>query len=190
MIAPTRAGRRTALSDSRAKWIQAIPPVAVFVALVAAGIVEFVLSRHVAHPDRPPGGGPDATTFISTLIAIYAVFLSVYGVFLPLLLGPGNRRDRWQRLVIALVVVAVGADLWRIWNSFGDLYLTTERNLSSGRVDDAGYEFTHVWFVVNLVAILAASSALAFRRVPKAAASPSTSDGQATTKPVSHPSPP
>jgi hypothetical protein len=162
-----RCEQGRALAYLRANWRRAILPVAILVALATAFIVDLELSYHKDHPDRELGAGPDATTFISTLVALYAVFLSVYGVLLPLLLDREQRQDRWQRLAFVLIVLAVIADLYRIENSLGDLYQTTGRHLSSGRVDDAGYEFTHVWFVVNLAAILGAVIALALRRRAK-----------------------
>ena len=98
---------------------------------------------------------PDATVFISTLILIYTVFIAVYGAVIPLILARANR-DVWKWLILTLIAIAFVEDLRRIQNSLGDLYATTLKQLTIGKVQDANSEFIHIYFYGNVVVIVIA----------------------------------
>ena len=102
---------------------------------------------------------PDATVFISTLILIYTVFLTVYGVILPQLLE--KKRRLWIWLMFSGIVIAVMVDSYRILNSVGDLYLTTIDTFSAKQVDDASNEFVW-WFIGNVCVVAVLLIALPF----------------------------
>jgi uncharacterized membrane protein len=63
--------------------------------------------------------------FISTLIVIYTVFISVHGALLAQVTDAKRKREPWEWLILVLMLLAVGVNLWRIQNSVGDLYATT-----------------------------------------------------------------
>jgi hypothetical protein len=124
--------------------------------------IEVALSLHGDNIARPQGNGPDATVFISTLILIYTVFVTVLGA---LLAQAADKRSRGflERLILVLMFLAVAVNLWRIQNSVGDLYETTLGNLPADKVDDAAYEFIHYYFYSNVVVIGIALLVLSMR---------------------------
>lgn len=118
----------------------------------------------------------DPTIFISTLILIYTVFISVYGLLLPTLTrelhsesersgrkSESSRRP-WRWLAQVLIVIAVFVDLWRMENSLNDLYDATIKCLTTGGLADAHVEFIAVWFPANVVVILLTFIVLYARR--------------------------
>jgi hypothetical protein len=106
-----------------------------------------------------------AATFLTTVIAIYAVFLSVYGTLLaPLLDRRPGRDGRISRHVaswttIILVVTAILLGLWRVWNAVGDLYtITIGAGLGDGsqgtlNARDALEDFRWIWAPLNITII-------------------------------------
>lgn len=109
-----------------------------------------------------------AATFLTTVIAIYAVFLSVYGTLIGPLLdrrpdsdSPPSRRAAWWTTII-LVGLAILIGLWRVWNAVGDLYiLTAGAGLGDGQhgtldAHDALEDFRWIWAPVNIAVILVA----------------------------------
>jgi hypothetical protein len=121
------------------------------VLLAAAGLVDWLVSHN--RDSSTTGHNRDATAFISILIVIYTVFLTVYGTILPQLVDPKQARGQWIWFMIVLTVLAVGVDLWRVQNSLGDLFKTTNRTLTPGQLDDASFEFVRYWFYGNVVVI-------------------------------------
>ena len=120
---------------------------------------------------------PDATSLISALIAMYAVFLTVFVAQVPEINRRWGRRQlAW--LIALLLVVAAGViiDFTRILNSLGDLQATTLRQLTKSRVIDAGEEAQNIWFPANLalvfIALLARSR---LRTSPRDGTVPKTS---------------
>jgi uncharacterized membrane protein YqjE len=91
--------------------------------------------------------------FVSTLILIYTVFVTVLGTLLAQAADPKKSRGFLERLTLVLMFLAVAVNLWRIQNSVGDLYETTLRRLPADRVDDVAYEFLHYYFPSNVVVI-------------------------------------
>lgn len=121
------------------------------------------------------GGAGDArglaATFLTTVIAIYAVFLSVYGALIGPLLdrrpdheSASVRHAAWWTTII-LVGVAILLGLWRVWNAVGDLYiLTVGAGLGDGRhgtldAHDALEDFRWIWAPVNVAVIVVAMRA-------------------------------
>lgn len=90
------------------------------------------------------GGEPDATTLISTLVVIYTFFAAAYGAMAPSLIG---KKGRVPAAALVMIFLAVVLDLSRVWNSTGDLYATTMRDLPAGKIYDAASEFTRYLFV-------------------------------------------
>ncbi len=132
-------------------WVARPWGATVTVALLAIGLgLEIYISVR-RESQLPSKVGPDATVFISTLILIYTVFIAVYGALLPLVLT--KRRGTWKGIILALFLVAVAVNLWRIQNSLGDLYATTTKRLTLNEIYDAGYEFVHNYFYSNVVII-------------------------------------
>jgi hypothetical protein len=115
--------------------------------------IEVALSIGGDNIARPEGNGPDATVFISTLILIYTVFVTVLGTLLAQVADAKRSRGFLEWLILGLLLIAVVVNLWRIQNSVGDLYETTLRRLPADRVDDAAYEFLHYYFSSNVVVI-------------------------------------
>jgi hypothetical protein len=100
---------------------------------------------------------PDATALIGTLIAIYAVFLTVFSSQVPEAL-----KARWTMsffVLIAAVLAGGLIDFLRILNSLDDLTSATLRQLPAAKVQDAGDEARQYWFPINfglvLIALLA-----------------------------------
>jgi hypothetical protein len=105
---------------------------------------------------------PDATSLISTLIAIYGVFLTVFVAQLPEINRRwGGRQLAWLGVLLVVVAAGVIMDFIRILNSLGDLQATTLRELTKSRVIDVGEEAQNIWFPANLalvfIAVLARS---------------------------------
>ena len=130
--------------------------------------------------------------FISTLIAIYTLLVTVIVVVLPDALSFDRNLDppslprrlrsgrtakvlralkrlrpvwvafwRWgPALSAALLVLALGLDLWRILNNLGDLHAVAYGDVKRGKFDDLLHEATTVWFPLNFVSI---GLALVFR---------------------------
>jgi hypothetical protein len=96
--------------------------------------------------------GPDATTLISTLVVIYTFFAAAYGTLAPVLIGKEGRTF-WRAWALIYIFLAMILDLVRVWNSIGDLYATTMRQLPAGKVYDAAAEFTR-YLIVNAVVLL------------------------------------
>lgn len=112
-----------------------------------------------------------AATFLTTVIAIYAVFLSVYGALIGPLLdrrpdheSPPARHAAWWTTII-LVGLAILLGLWRVWNAVGDLYiLTVGAGLGDGHhgtldAHDALEDFRWIWAPVNVAVIVVAMRA-------------------------------
>jgi hypothetical protein len=108
--------------------------------------------------------GPDATTLISTLVVIYTFFAAAYGALAPSLVGkdrrsptflPTGKEDRafWRGVALVYILLAVILDLARVWNSLGDLYATTMRELPPVKIYDAVTEFTR-YLILNAVVLL------------------------------------
>lgn len=141
---------------------------------LVSGLLLVLLAIDVAfsgggHISTAKGNGPDATVFISTLIVIYTVFISVHGALLAQVTDAKRTRGPWEWLILVLMLLAVGVNLWRIQNSLGDLYATTLLRLPADKVDDAGYEFVHYYFYSNVVVIGLALVVLSVRRTQPAA---------------------
>ena len=138
--------------------------VGLFLVLVIGGLIEFSISKgwkSSAGTDNPP----NATTFISTLIVIYTVFLTVYGAILPQLVDTERKRGHpWYWFMALLTLVAVGVDLYRIINSLDDLYRTTNLALTPDKIDDASYEFSRYWFLLNVVVLILLLFTLSIQR--------------------------
>jgi hypothetical protein len=103
-----------------------------------------------AHRFSRVGRGPDATTLISTLVVIYTFFAAAYGALVPSLIG---KKGRAALVALVFIFLAVLLDLARVWNSTGDLYATTMRNLPAVKVYDATSEFTR-YLIVNACVLL------------------------------------
>jgi hypothetical protein len=141
----------------------------VSVMLVALVLVALAVTYSLLAPDFIPsatGDSPDATIFISTLIVLYTVFLTVYGAVLPQLTDRKKGRDRWIWLMVGVTLGAVAFDLYRVENSLGDLYAATNHTFTSAKFDDAGYEFVHYWFLGNVLVIVILLITLAWPRRP------------------------
>ena len=110
------------------------------------------------------GNGPDATTLISTLIVIYTFFVAAYGALAAPLIDKGaltwrsvskSGRTRLRAAALWSMIVGVGLDLIRVFNSTGDLYTTTMRHLDAAKIHDAADEFMR-YFAVNVVILVLA----------------------------------
>jgi hypothetical protein len=137
--------------------------------VLICGVLYVVLAGDFPpHPRRfleaVKGPNPDATTLISTLVVIYTFFAAAYGALAPSLVGkdrrtpafgPAGKEDRafWRAAVLVYIFLAVVLDLTRVWNSIGDLYATTVRELPPAKVYDAAAEFTR-YLVVNAFVFL------------------------------------
>jgi len=140
-----------------------------FVLVLICGVLYvFLASTFPPHPRRFFGVGkgpdPDATTLISTLVVIYTFFAAAYGALAPSLIGKDRRaptfglagkNDRafWRATALVYIFLAVLLDLVRVWNSIGDLYATTMRELPPAKVYDAAAEFTR-YLIVNAFVFL------------------------------------
>jgi hypothetical protein len=96
--------------------------------------------------------GPDATTLISTLVVIYTFFAAAYGTLAPSLF---EKKGAASKVALLFMLLAVVLDVGRVWNSTGDLYATTMRQLSTDKVYDAVNEFTRYLIANACVLILA-----------------------------------
>ena len=134
--------------------------------LICAGLYLFRAGSFPPHPRRFSGVGkePDATTLISTLVVIYTFFAAAYAALAPSLIGKDGRtptfglagkEDRafWRAVALLYIFLAVVLDLVRVWNSIGDLYATTMRDLPPAKVYDAAAEFTR-YLIVNAFVFL------------------------------------
>jgi hypothetical protein len=75
-----------------------------------------------------------------------------------------ERRRPWQCLALALIIIAMGTDLWRIANSLGDLYKSTTKTLDASELADANDEFVRIWFAANVFVFALAFFILYARR--------------------------
>ncbi len=130
-----------------------------------------------SHAAAGAGSGPDATALISTLIVIYTFFIAAYGALAPSFIGT-RRFGSWQLAALLLMLGAVGLDLGRVWNSIGDMYATTMRNLPPNKVDDAAAEFKR-YLLINVVVLIFALAVVCGTRVPDDAKCAGDSRGDA-----------
>jgi hypothetical protein len=152
--------------------------------LICGGLYIWLAGDFPPHPRRflevGEGPNPDATTLISTLVVIYTFFAAAYGALAPSLVGkdrrtptfgPAGKEDRafWRAAALVYILLAVSLDLVRVWNSIGDLYTTTMRELPPDKVYDAAAEFTR-YLIVNAFVFLFVL-AIAFWPEPQAATS-------------------
>jgi hypothetical protein len=161
-------------SDSAARWHHMILPWGLTgLVLIGAVLFLFFAGAFIHYPQSIANVGqkPDATTLISTLVVIYTFFVAAFGTLAPFLidkdrrttlLNPTGRPNRAFLQVVALlyIVGAISLDVYRIWNSTGDLYATTMRDLPAGKIYDAAAEFTR-YLIVNAI-VLVFALAVAF----------------------------
>ena len=139
----------TSQTVSRLEWA-AVPVVAIV--LVVGGTI-YWLDSHNWVPTAT-GKPTDATVFISTLIIIYTVFLTICGAILPQMIDTEDkRRHPWVWFMTVLLLGVMVVDLIRIRNSLGDLYATTNRALTPAEAEDAMREFEYYWFYLNVIVI-------------------------------------
>jgi hypothetical protein len=98
------------------------------------------------------GAEPDATTLISTLVVVYTFFAAAYGTLATVLIEKRGRTF-WRAWALIYIFLALILDLVRVWNSIGDLYATTMRQLPPAKVYDAANEFTR-YLIVNAIILL------------------------------------
>jgi hypothetical protein len=98
------------------------------------------------------GAEPDATTLISTLVVVYTFFAAAYGTLATVLIEKKGRTF-WRAWALIYIFLALILDLVRVWNSIGDLYATTMRQLPPAKVYDAANEFTR-YLIVNAIVLL------------------------------------
>jgi isoprenylcysteine carboxyl methyltransferase (ICMT) family protein YpbQ len=164
-----------------ARWLTPVRQVIIAIAIMAIALfVDVVVSRSSEGAALTKGTQPDATVFISTLILIYTVFMAVYGALLPIVIA--KKREAWEWLALALMLVAILLNLYRIVNSLGDLYTTTMGQLTPGEIHDASYEFIHYYFSIN-VAVIAVALFVVSRRGRAAEGGQLGSDSPQTTDP-------
>lgn len=136
-------------------WLTPVRQVTVAIAIIViALLIDVLVSRSSEGAALTKGKQPDATVFISTLILIYTVFMTVYGALLPIVVA--KKREAWEWLALTLMLAAILLNLYRIVNSLGDLYTTTMGQLTPGKIHDASYEFIHYYFSINIVVIAVA----------------------------------
>jgi uncharacterized membrane protein len=144
----------------------------VIVIMVIGLLIDVIISRGAEGAALTKGTQPDASVFISTLILIYTVFMAVYGTLLPMFIA--RERGAWEWLALALMLLAIGVNLWRILNSLGDLYTTSMGRLTANKIHDAGYEFTHYYFFSNVVVIVIALLVISLPRSATTGSHPSS----------------
>jgi hypothetical protein len=148
----THRSRRRLLYSAVAVFVVVV----VICVIVGAAMYLFAGSTLPPHPRRfsgvlsGPDAGPDATTLISTLVVIYTFFAAAYGALAPSLI---KKKSRTSLVALLFIFLAVLLDVGRVWNSTGDLYATTMRQLSAAKVYDATDEFTR-YLIVNACVLL------------------------------------
>jgi hypothetical protein len=154
---------------------------ALFILFVVGATLFIFLGRKQWWPPYYPEVGkaapgkemPDATVLISTLILVYTFFVAAYGALTPSIVG-SRANQPWRLAALLLVFGTVGLDLWRVWNSTGDLYSTTMRQLHPDQVQDAVAEFAR-YFLVNVLVIVFALVVASWARSPEKDSSPAAS---------------
>lgn len=105
---------------------------------------------------------PDASVMISTFIIIYTSFVAAYAALTTELIKGSRVGSLWLAALL-LILGAVGVDLWRIWNSSGDLLATTMRMLIPTGAEDAEIDFKG-YLIVNVAVLLFTLFVICLRR--------------------------